>query len=171
MVTGPGSEIGTPLIDHADYVCFTGSTATGRIVARQAGERLIGCSLELGGKNPMLVLADADLERTVRGAIRACFSTAGQLCISIERMLVHESIFDEFTRQFADRVSAMRLSPSFDFTADMGSLVSAKQLETVTEHVDDAVGKGATVLAGGKARPDIGPYFYEPTVLATCSPA
>jgi succinate-semialdehyde dehydrogenase/glutarate-semialdehyde dehydrogenase len=171
VVTGPGSEIGTPLIEHADYVCFTGSTATGRVVARQAGERLIGCSLELGGKNPMLVLADADLDRTVRGAIRACFSTAGQLCISIERMLVHESVFDEFARRFAQRVSAMRLSPAFDFSADMGSLVSASQLATVREHVDDAVAKGATVLAGGNARPDIGPYFFEPTVLTGVEPA
>src|SRR4051812_3822075 len=170
VVTGPGSEIGTPLIEHADYVCFTGSTATGRVVARQAGERLIGCSLELGGKNPMLVLADANIERTVRGAIRACYSTAGQLCISIERMLVHESIFDEFTRRFAERVSAMRLSTAFDFSADMGSLVSQKQLETVTEHVTDAVDQGARLLAGGKPRPDIGPYFYEPTVLADVRP-
>jgi succinate-semialdehyde dehydrogenase/glutarate-semialdehyde dehydrogenase len=149
VVTGPGSEIGTPLIEHADYMCFTGSTATGRAVARQAGERLIGCSLELGGKNPMLVLADADIERTVRGAIRACYSTAGQLCISIERMLVHESIFDEFTRRFTDRVANMRLSPAFDFSADMGSLVSAAQLKTVTEHVSDAVDQGARVLTGG----------------------
>jgi succinate-semialdehyde dehydrogenase/glutarate-semialdehyde dehydrogenase len=170
VVTGPGSEIGTPLIEHADYVCFTGSTATGRLVGRQAGERLIGCSLELGGKNPMLVLADADIERTVRGAIRACFSTAGQLCISIERMLVHESIYAEFTRRFAERVSAMRLSTAFDFSADMGSLVSQKQLETVTSHVNDAVGQGARVLAGGKPRPDIGPYFYEATVLADVRP-
>jgi len=170
VVTGPGSEIGTPLIEHADYVCFTGSTATGRLVARQAGERLIGCSLELGGKNPMLVLADADIERTVRGAIRACYSTAGQLCISIERMLVHESIYDEFTRRFSERVSAMRLSPAFDFSADMGSLVSAAQLKTVTEHVNDAVDQGARVLAGGKPRPDVGPYFYEPTVLADVRP-
>jgi len=170
VVTGPGSEIGTPLIEHADYVCFTGSTATGRLVARQAGERLIGCSLELGGKNPMLVLADADLDRTVQGAIRACYSTAGQLCISIERMLVHESIYDEFTRRFAEKVSAMRLSTAFDFSADMGSLVSGKQLQTVTEHVDDAVSKGARALAGGKARPDVGPNFYEPTVLVDVQP-
>ena len=170
VVTGPGSEIGTPLIGQADYVCFTGSTTTGRHVARQCGERLIGCSLELGGKNPMLVLADADLDRASKGAIRASFSTAGQLCISIERMFVHESIYDEFTRRFADRVSAMRISPAFDFSADMGSLVSEKQLATVQEHVEDAVQKGASVLAGGKPRPDIGPYFYEPTVLADVRP-
>jgi succinate-semialdehyde dehydrogenase/glutarate-semialdehyde dehydrogenase len=170
VVTGPGSEIGTPLINEADYVCFTGSTATGRIVARQAGERLIGCSLELGGKNAMLVLHDADLDKTVDGAIRACYSSAGQLCISIERMLVHESIRPEFLRRFADRVSRMRLSPAFDYSADMGSLISASQLNTVTTHVDDAVAKGATVLAGGRARPDLGPYFYEPTVLDNVSP-
>jgi len=166
VVTGPGSELGTPLIDHSDYVCFTGSTATGRIIARQAGERLIGCSLELGGKNPMLVLRDADMDRTVAGAIRACFANSGQLCISIERLFVHESRRAEFTEKFADRVSRMRLTPGLDYSADMGSLISPKQLETVTQHVEDAVAKGATVLAGGNARPDIGPYFFEPTVLA-----
>jgi succinate-semialdehyde dehydrogenase/glutarate-semialdehyde dehydrogenase len=170
VVTGPGSEIGTPLIEHADYVCFTGSTATGRIVARQAGERLIGCSLELGGKNAMLVLHDADLDKTVQGAIRACFASSGQLCISIERMLVHESIRPEFLRRFADRVSRMKLSAAFDYSADMGSMISETQLNTVKTHVDDAVSKGATVLAGGRARPDIGPYFYEPTILDDVQP-
>ncbi|MGB5296617.1 MAG: succinic semialdehyde dehydrogenase [Thermoanaerobaculia bacterium] len=165
IVTGKGSELGTPLIDQVDYVAFTGSTKTGRIVARQAAERLIGCSLELGGKNPMIVLADADLESAVEGAIRGCFANAGQLCISIERLYIAESVFERFTLRLAARVSRMTLGSQLDFEADMGSLVSQAQLEKVEAHVLDAVTKGAKVLAGGRARPDIGPYFFEPTVL------
>ena len=144
---------------------FTGSTATGRTVAERAGRNLIGASMELGGKNAMIVLEDADLGRAVEGAERALFSNAGQLCISIERLFVHERIADEFTRRLTERVRAMKLSPALDYSADMGSLISRSQLETVTAHVDDAVAKGATVLAGGRARPDLGPYFYEPTLL------
>ncbi len=165
IVTGKGSELGTPLIDQVDYVAFTGSTKTGRIVARQAAERLIGCSLELGGKNPMIVLADADLESAVEGAIRGCFANAGQLCISIERLYIAESVFERFTQRLAARVSRMTLGSQLDFEADMGSLVSPAQLDKVEAHVLDAVTKGAKVLAGGRARPDIGPYFFEPTVL------
>jgi len=165
VVTGSGSELGPPLIDGSDYVMFTGSTATGRTVAERAGRNLIGASMELGGKNAMIVLEDADLGRAVEGAERALYSNAGQLCISIERLFVHERIADEFTRRLTERVRAMKLSSALDNSADMGSLISRSQLETVTAHVDDAVAKGATVLAGGKARPDLGPYFYEPTLL------
>ena len=171
VVYGPGPLIGGAVIDEADYVCFTGSTATGRTVAAQAGRRLVGCSLELGGKNPMLVFDDADLDKAAECAVRACFSSAGQLCISIERMYVADRVREEFLARFLDRVRAMRLSAGFDFDTDMGSLVSATQLATVTEHVDDAVGKGATVLAGGKGRPDVGPYFFEPTVLTDVTDA
>ena len=167
VVTGSGSELGTPLIDGCDYVMFTGSTATGRKVAEQAGHNLIGASMELGGKNAMIVLPDADLGRAVEGAERALFSNAGQLCISIERLFVHEDVTDEFTRRLVDRVRAMKLGTGLDYGADMGSLISKSQLETVSAHVDDAVAKGAEVLAGGKARPDLGPYFYEPTLLGS----
>src|SRR5215218_9685080 len=165
VVTGSGSELGPALIDGSDYVMFTGSTATGRTVAERAGRNLIGASMELGGKNAMIVLDDADLGRAVEGAERALFSNAGQLCISIERLFVHEAVADEFTRRLAERVHAMKLSSALDYSADMGSLISRTQLETATAHVDDAVAKGATVLAGGKARPDLGPCFYEPTLL------
>ena len=165
VVTGSGSELGPHLIEGSDYVMFTGSTATGRSVAEQAGRRLIGASMELGGKNAMIVLADADLNRAVEGAERALFSNAGQLCISIERLFVHEAIADDFTRRLVERVRAMKLGSELSYGPDMGSLISGSQLETVTAHVDDAREKGATVLAGGRARPDLGPYFYEPTVL------
>ncbi|WP_370420839.1 succinic semialdehyde dehydrogenase [Streptomyces sp. QH1-20] len=165
VVLGAGPVVGPAVVAHADYVSFTGSTRTGREVAQGAAARLVGCSLELGGKNAMLVLRDADVEKAAAGAIRGCFSSAGQLCISIERLYVHESVADDFVRRFVARTKAMRLGTGLAYGADMGSLVSGRQLETVTRHVDEAVAKGATVLAGGRPRPDIGPLFYEPTVL------
>lgn len=170
VVCGEGPELGPAVVDAVDYVCFTGSTRTGREVAQRAAGRLIGASLELGGKNPMLVLRDADLDVAAEGAVRACFSSAGQLCVSMERMFVADQVYDEFMKRFLDRVHRMRLSPSFGMDADMGSLISARQLETVERHVEDARMKGAIVLAGGRARPDIGPLFYEPTVLAGVRP-
>ncbi len=109
VVTGSGSELGPTLIDAVDYMMFTGSTATGRTVAERAGRQLIGASMELGGKNAMIVLEDASLARAVDGAERALFSNSGQLCISIERLFVHEAIADEFTRRLVERTRSMRL--------------------------------------------------------------
>jgi aldehyde dehydrogenase (NAD+)/succinate-semialdehyde dehydrogenase/glutarate-semialdehyde dehydrogenase len=163
VVVGDPAEIGEPLVGAADYVAFTGSTRGGRAIAEQAARRLIGYSLELGGKNPMIVLDDVDVEKAAQGAIRACFANAGQLCISIERLYVHEKIFDRFAERFTHRVRNMRLGAGYD--ADMGSLTSQRQLDTVIRHVEEAVEKGAKVLAGGRPRPDAGPYFFEPTVL------
>ena len=165
VVLGEGAVIGPWLVDRADYVMFTGSTRVGREIARRCGERLIGCSLELGGKNALIVRADADLERSAEIAQRACFSNSGQLCVSTERLYVHADVVDEFLAHFLPRVKAMRLRAGIGWGADMGSLISANQLATVSHHVSDAVDKGAQVLTGGRARPDIGPYFYEPTVL------
>lgn len=165
VVLGDGPTIGAAVLAHADYVMYTGSTNVGRQVARDAGERLIGASLELGGKNAMYIADDADLPRAAECAQRAVFSSAGQLCISIERLVLHEAIADEFLRLFLARVNAMKLSTDIGWGADMGSLISQQQLERVEEHVADAVSKGATVLAGGKARPEIGPFVFEPTVL------
>jgi succinate-semialdehyde dehydrogenase / glutarate-semialdehyde dehydrogenase len=165
VVLGEGSVVGPELVRHADFVSFTGSTRTGREVARGAADRLIGASLELGGKNPMLVLADADIEKAAAGAVRACFSSAGQLCISVERLYVHVSVADAFLERFAARTRALRLGSALAFGADMGSLVDGRRLRAVTAHVEEAVAKGAVVVAGGRARPDVGPYFYEPTIL------
>ncbi|HEX6060382.1 MAG TPA: succinic semialdehyde dehydrogenase [Gemmatimonadaceae bacterium] len=170
VVTGHGHELGAPLIERVDYLMFTGSTRTGKIVARQAAERLIGFSLELGGKNPMLVLGDADVEAAVDGAVRGCFVGAGQVCVSIERIYVDAAIHDRFRDRFVERVRAMRIGPALDYGVDMGSLTTERQLETVEAHVRDAVAKGATVLAGGRRRPDLGPLFYEPTILAGVRP-
>jgi succinate-semialdehyde dehydrogenase/glutarate-semialdehyde dehydrogenase len=122
--------------------------------------------MELGGKNALLVLPDAPLWRAVPGAVQGITSNGGQLCISIERVYVHDAIYDAFVPRLAERLKALRLGPSLTYADDMGSLTSAGQLAKVSAHVDDAVGKGAEVLAGGRARPDLGPYFYEPTLLA-----
>ena len=165
VVLGDGPVVGPEVVKHADYVSFTGSTRTGREVAQGAAARLVGVTLELGGKNAMIVLKDADIEKAAAGAVRACFSSAGQLCISIERLYVHESVADAFLGRFAARTKAMRLGNALAYGADMGSLVSDRQLETVTRHVEEAVEKGARLVAGGVARPDIGPLFYEPTIL------
>jgi len=166
VVTGSGSELGPELIDRVEYVMFTGSTEVGRQVASQAAERLVPSSMELGGKNAMIVLDDADLDRAAEGAERAMFSNTGQLCISVERLYVQEGVADEFTDKLVRRVREMKLGGSLTYDDDMGSLVSQDQLDTVREHVEDALDKGAKVLAGGDARPDIGPYFHEPTLLA-----
>lgn len=165
VVLGEGDVVGAALVDAVDYVCFTGSTATGRTVAAQAGRRLVGASLELGGKNALYVAADADLDRAAEGAVRACFASAGQLCISSERMLLHEDVADAFLERFLARVRSMRLGTTLDYSVDCGSLVSKRQLDVVIAHVEDARSRGAKVLAGGRARPDVGPLFYEPTVL------
>ncbi len=170
VLTGEGSELGPAFVAAADYLSFTGSTATGRKLAALAGEQLIGCTMELGGKNPMLVLPDADLEAAVDGAVRGSFSNAGQLCISFERIFVHESLFARFLARFASETRGLRLGVAFDFASDMGSLSSAGQLAKVREHVDDAVTKGERVEAGGRARPDLGPYFHEPTILTGVTP-
>ena len=156
--------IGPELIDRADFVMFTGSTTTGRVVAERAATRLIGTSLELGGKNAMLVLDDASLDRTVRGTLRAAFSNAGQLCESMERLYVADTIYDSYVSRLR-AVDGMRLTADFGYTSDIGSLASEAQLGRVKAHVDDAVARGAKVLAGGRPRPDIGPFYFEPTVL------
>jgi succinate-semialdehyde dehydrogenase/glutarate-semialdehyde dehydrogenase len=170
VVHGRGTVVGRELIDVSDYVCFTGSTATGRTVAAQCAGRLIGCSLELGGKNPMVVLEDADVEAAADGATRASFFNAGQTCLATERIYVAEHLFEAFIRAFVVRTEAIRLGNAMDFDHDMGSLMNHDQLERVSAHVDDAKAKGATVLTGGRRREDLGELFYEPTVLTGVTP-
>lgn len=165
VVNGEGAVVGPLVTDRADYVMFTGSTAVGRQVAARCGERLVGCSMELGGKNAVIVCPDASVERAASVAVAASFANTGQLCISMERMYVHTDIYDAFVSAFVRRTDALRLGAQIGWGADVGSLISARQLQRVTEHVADAIAHGATLLAGGRPRPDIGPYFYEPTVL------
>ncbi len=170
VVVGPGRVVGTALIDAADFVQFTGSTATGRVVAQQAAGRLVGSSLELGGKNPLVVLSDADLDRAAAGAARAITANAGQLCVSSERVLVDAAVHDAFVPRLVRALQGLRLGPGLDWSVDVGSLISAEQLERVSAFVDEALARGARVLTGGRARPDLGPYFYEPTLLAGVTP-
>lgn len=170
VVAGPGARIGPAVIAEVDYLCFTGSTGTGRDVARRCADRLIGVSLELGGKNAMIVRADADLAAAATGAVQACFSSAGQMCIGIERVYAHREVYDRFVGALVDRTAALRLGAGYGLDVDMGSLASQRQLDVTARHVADAVDKGARVLAGGRARPDLGPFFYEPTVLAGVTP-
>jgi succinate-semialdehyde dehydrogenase/glutarate-semialdehyde dehydrogenase len=170
VLHGDGPTVGAAIVDHADHVCFTGSTRTGREVARRAADRLIGASLELGGKNPMLILRDADLDRAAEAAVRACFSSAGQLCVGMERLYVADQVYDRFMERFVRRTDALQLTTSLDYRGDMGSLVSQAQLDTVERHVEDARAQGATVVTGGHRRPDVGPLFYAPTILTGVGP-
>ncbi|MFD0363635.1 succinic semialdehyde dehydrogenase [Nocardia sp. GCM10030253] len=165
VIPGSGSTVGRAIVDDCDFLMFTGSSATGRLLARQCADRLIGCSAELGGKNPMIVTAGADLDKVSKAALRACFSNAGQLCLSVERVYVEQAVAEEFTEKFVAATEAMPLGAGYDFTTAMGSLSSADQLATVSKHLADAKSKGARVLTGGNARPDLGPLFFEPTVI------
>ncbi|SDQ57744.1 succinic semialdehyde dehydrogenase [Natronobacterium texcoconense] len=170
IVTGEGATVGPALIDEVDYVAFTGGTETGRTVAEQAGRSLIGCSLELGGKNPMVVLDDADPETAARGAVKGAFTNAGQLCLAPERIYVDERRYDEFLDAFVGATRRLELGLEFDYGPDVGSLIDGNHLEAVQEFVDDAVENGASLLSGGRARPDVGPFCYEPTILTDVDP-
>ncbi|MDQ2699033.1 MAG: aldehyde dehydrogenase family protein, partial [Actinomycetota bacterium] len=160
VVTGPGAEIGSAVIDEADVVCFTGSTPTGKQVAAQAASKLTYASLELGGKNPMIVLDDVNPAHAASAAVYACFSSMGQLCVSDERIFVQRAVAEPFIAEFVKRTKALKQGAALDYSTDVGALTLPSQVERVQEHVDDAVAKGATVLAGGRIRTDLGPNFY-----------
>src|SRR4051794_9370179 len=164
VATGRG-ETGAALVDEVDLVNFTGSTATGRKIMARAAQTLTQVSLELGGKDPMIVLADADLERAANLAVYYSMFNGGQTCISIERVYVEEPVYDDFVRRVTEKVGALRQGPSTGpATAEVGAMTFPKQLEIVEEHVRDALAKGARALTGGKRRAGKGD-FYEPTVL------
>jgi succinate-semialdehyde dehydrogenase/glutarate-semialdehyde dehydrogenase len=165
IVVGDGSSVGNAITDSVDFVAFTGSTKTGRLVAERAAKRLIGYSLELGGKNPLIVLPGAKLGDAAEKAIAGAFGNSGQLCVSIERVYVPNNLKEEFERELAERVTSMTVGKSGDFAMDMGTLTGINQLTRVQDFVSDAVGKGAKVLSGARALPELGPYFYAPTVL------
>ncbi|MEY4457520.1 MAG: hypothetical protein RIS25_113 [Actinomycetota bacterium] len=165
IVTGEVEQIGTALIESVDFMMFTGSTASGRTVAEQCGRLLTPVSLELGGKNPLIVLPSADIRKAAAGAVRASFANAGQLCMSMERIFVHESVLPQFLAEFRRQTEQLTVGVGLGWMNEMGSLISAKQLATFRAHVEDAVRHGATVVAGGNHRPDIAPYCVEPTIL------
>jgi acyl-CoA reductase-like NAD-dependent aldehyde dehydrogenase len=164
IATGRGAT-GAALVEQVDMIMFTGSTRTGRKVAEAAARRLIPASLELGGKDPMIVLSDADLERAANFATYFSMQNAGQTCISIERVYVEEPVYDEFVGKVADKVRALRVGkPEGPGSVEVGAITFPPQLETIKDHVADAVQKGARVLAGGNVVSGPG-RFFEPTVL------
>jgi acyl-CoA reductase-like NAD-dependent aldehyde dehydrogenase len=164
IATGRG-ETGAALVEHVDMIMFTGSTKTGRKVAEAAARRLIPASLELGGKDPMLVLSDADLERAANFAVYYSMQNAGQTCISIERAYVEAPVYDEFVAKVSEKVRELRVGqPHGPGSVEVGAITFPPQLETIKDHVADAVDKGARVLAGGSVVPGAG-RFFEPTVL------
>ena len=153
------------MIRHVDYVAFTGGTVTGRKVALAAAERLIPFSLELGGKNPMVVLKEAPLEQAAAALVTGAFSNAGQTCIAIERVYVEAPAFDRFAKLVVEGASKIRMGWSQSFDLDMGSMIHAAHAAKVQERIDAAVRAGASVLTGARRRSDLGDAFVEPTVL------
>ncbi len=165
VATGRGAT-GAALTDNVDMIMFTGSTRTGKMVAEAAAKRLIPCSLELGGKDPMIVLSDADLERAANTAVYYSMQNAGQTCISIERVYVEAPVYDEFVGKVTEKVRALRVgAPKGPGSVDVGAITFPAQLDTIKEHVSDAVDKGARVLTGGSSVDGVAGRFYQPTVL------
>ena len=164
VATGDG-ETGAALVDEVDFVMFTGSTKTGRKVMVRAARTLTPVSLELGGKDPMIVLDDADIDRAANAATFYAMNNAGQVCISTERAYVDEAVYDQFVAKVTDNVRKLRQGESHGpGEADVGAVIFPPQLDIVEDHVRDAVDKGARVLTGGKRAEGAGRY-YEPTVL------
>lgn len=163
VVTGDGAT-GEALVDCADMIAFTGSVETGKRVMRRAAERLIPISLELGGKDPMIVLKDADLDRAAGACVWGALMNSGQICTSIERVYVEAPVYQSFVDKVVARVRAIRQGAS-ESEVDIGCMTSEEQLKTVASQVDEAVSRGARALTGGRRRPDLPGYYYEPTVL------
>jgi acyl-CoA reductase-like NAD-dependent aldehyde dehydrogenase len=164
VATGRG-QTGAALIEHVDYVMFTGSVATGKKVAAKAAETLTPHSLELGGKDPMIVLRDADLERAANGAVFWSMANGGQICQAIERVYVEEPVYDEFVAKVVEKTRALRQGvPGEVGAVEIGAVTFAPQADLMEEHIRDAVDKGAKVLVGGKRGAGPG-RFFEPTVV------
>jgi acyl-CoA reductase-like NAD-dependent aldehyde dehydrogenase len=164
VATGDGST-GAALIGVVNCIMFTGSTRTGKAVMKAAADALIPCYLELGGKDPMVVCADANIDRAANAAAFYSMNNAGQVCISVERVYVEEPVYDQFVRKVEETVRQLRQGvPEGEGTVDVGAVIFPPQVEIVDEHVRDAVAKGAKVLTGGHIRQGSG-RFYEPTVL------
>ncbi|GII92811.1 NAD-dependent succinate-semialdehyde dehydrogenase [Sinosporangium siamense] len=160
------SKVVTALLDQPAVrkLSFTGSTEVGRVLLRQAAERVISSSMELGGNAPFLVLADADLDAAVEGAMIAKMRNGGEACTAANRFYVHESVAEEFSRKFAEAMQAVRMGPGLEESTELGPLVNESARGKVDELVQDAVDRGAVIRTGGKA-PDRTGYYYEPTVL------
>ena len=166
ILQGEG-DLGGALIEAGpDKVCFTGSVATGRRIAEACGRKLIPSVLELGGKDAMIVLADADLEVASSAAVWGSFTNCGQACLSVERIYVEEGVAGRFTELCVQKTQKLRLGAPSDLDAEVGPMIRLEQLEKVEVQLRDATARGARLLTGGRRRPDLGANFLEPAVVA-----
>ncbi len=164
VLTGDGST-GAALVDHVDYIAVTGSTATGRKVAKRAAERLIPYSLELGGKDAAIVLDDVDPDLAALGVLQGALENAGQTCVSVERVYVLDAVYPRFVERLAHHVQRITIGADDGFDVHIGSMTNEREVERCETQIADAVRKGARVLTGGRRRRDLGPFFFEPTIL------
>src|SRR5215467_13685704 len=171
VVQGLGDEAGAPLAAHPDLarICFTGSVATGRLVAAAAGAQLTPASLELGGKSPLIVFADADLDLAVRHAVGQ-YDNAGQVCLAGTRLLVEAPAAGEFLARFTERARMLRQGDPRDDTTDVGPNITREHLERVDGFVRRAVAAGARAVLGGAVHPELGGLYYQPTLLTGAAP-
>ncbi len=166
VVIGDGAAGAALLHAPIDKLVFTGSVATGKRIAMAAAERLLPVVLELGGKDPMLVLDDADVDVASSAAVWGAFMNAGQACLSVERCYVHRSLYESFVRSCAEKSKQLRVGNGMDADTDVGPMIHERQVRIVESQVEDAKARGARVLAGGRRVPELGKNFYAPTVLA-----
>ena len=166
IVVGEGPAGAALLRSPIDKLIFTGSVTTGKRIAAAAADRLLPVVLELGGKDPMLVLDDADLDVASSAAVWGAFVNAGQACLSVERCYVHRSLYEPFARMCAEKTKKLRVGNGMDAHTDVGPMIREQQVRIVESHVEDAKARGARVLAGGTRLPELGANFYAPTVLA-----
>ncbi len=166
VVLGEGPAGAALLRSPIDKLVFTGSVATGKRIAAAAAERLLPVVLELGGKDPMLVLDDADVDVASSAAVWGAFVNAGQACLSVERCYVHRSLYESFVKACAEKTKQLRVGNGIDSRTDVGPMIAERQGRIVESHVEDAKARGARVLVGGTRLPELGVNFYAPTVLA-----
>ena len=165
VVLGEGATGAALISSPIDKLVFTGSVSTGRRVAQACGARLLPVVLELGGKDPMLVLDDADAEVASSAAVWGAFFNAGQACLSVERCYVHRGLHERFVELCVEKTGKLKVGNGADPQTDIGPMIHERQLRIVEEQVKDAVSSGARVLAGGRRMPELGPNFYAPTVI------
>jgi len=162
-----GGEVGQALIDaKPSKIMFTGSVATGRLIAEACAKKLIHSVLELGGKDAMIVLADANLEVAASAAVWGSYTNCGQVCLSVERLFVEEAVEKRFVALCIEKTKKLRLGPGCDPASDVGPLIRPEHVQRMSDLIDHAVARGARVLCGGKPRPDLGTNFFEPTIIA-----
>jgi acyl-CoA reductase-like NAD-dependent aldehyde dehydrogenase len=166
VVVGNGSAGAVLVRSPIDKLVFTGSVATGKRIAAAAADRLLPVVLELGGKDPMLVLDDADVDVTSSAAVWGAFVNAGQTCLSVERCYVHRSLYERFLEACAEKAKKLRVGLGENRETDIGPMIHERQLQIVEAHLEDAKARGARILVGGTRIPELGMNFFHPTVLA-----